>query len=122
MSLDRNEQQASPDFKDNRKPCASTQVVNPVDPSEYALEVDDEQAPPAQLQQSFSGMAAFGFCFAVLNTWVVLLAGLGAGLSSGGPTARGSHRRSNEVHDPLIRCIHLQLSGGSFMPSCVTWH
>jgi hypothetical protein len=65
-------------------------------------------------------MAAFGFCFAVLNTWVVLLAGLGAGLSSGGPTARGSHRRSNEVKDLLIRCIHLQLSGGSFMPLYAT--
>jgi hypothetical protein len=93
MSFDRDEHQASPDFKDNRKPCASTQVVNPVDPSEYALEVDDEQAPPAQLQQSFSGMAAFGFCFAVLNTWVVLLAGLKAGLSSGGPTTRRLRRR-----------------------------
>jgi len=50
------------------------------------IEVDQDGVQPVQLAKSFSSLAAFGFCFAVLNSWVVLLAGLGAGLASGGPT------------------------------------
>lgn len=37
---------------------------------------------------AFSGLSAFGFGFAVLNTWVGLVVGLGAGLAAGGPSAR----------------------------------
>ena len=70
--------------------------VSPASPGAYppngtevvVLEAEDNEALPVQLEKSFTSMAAFGFCFAVLNSWVVLLAGLGAGLSSGGPTAR----------------------------------
>jgi len=37
--------------------------------------------------KAFSNVSAFGFAFAVLNTWVVLVVGLGSALLSGGPSA-----------------------------------
>lgn len=54
----------------------------------FVLQVGDDDVQPVQLENSFSSFAAFGFCFGVLNTWVVLLTGLGAGLISGGPSTR----------------------------------
>lgn len=45
-------------------------------------------------QGSFSVLSAFGFAFAVLNSWCVLVVGLGSGLASGGPSARESLRRT----------------------------
>jgi hypothetical protein len=46
------------------------------------------QTDPPLAKNAFNNLSAFGFSFAVLNTWVVLVVGLGSGLASGGPSAR----------------------------------
>jgi hypothetical protein len=59
-------------------------VVAVVDPTSITPQTNDTPL----VKNAFNGLSAFGFAFSVLNTWVVLVVGLGSGLASGGPSAR----------------------------------
>jgi hypothetical protein len=53
-------------------------------------ELSDASVTPTTTEldkNAFNNLSAFGFSFAVLNTWVVLVVGLGSSLISGGPSA-----------------------------------
>lgn len=86
--------------------CPSDQVAV------QELVVND--SPPEVVTQpldknAFNNLSAFGFCFSVLNTWVVLVVGLGASLMSGGPSA-GKSRAYDLVWiiDHSVLGIHLR--------------
>jgi hypothetical protein len=49
---------------------------------------DDRVADSDIEKASFSFLSAFGLAFSVINSWVVLVVGLGSGLISGGPSVR----------------------------------
>jgi len=87
MSVNESIQQSQKGDSGSKAPPTSPGAHQPNLTEIFVLEAEDDEGLPVQLEKSFTSMAAFGFCFAVLNSWVVLLAGLGAGLSSGGPTA-----------------------------------
>lgn len=61
--------------------------------TEVAVLVDEAAGPSGTVDQAplvknaFSPLGALAFGFAVINSWVVLVVGLGSGLASGGPTA-----------------------------------
>ena len=44
--------------------------------------------PTGVEKDNFTLFGAFGLAFSVINSWVVLVVGLGAGLVAGGPSAR----------------------------------
>lgn len=46
-----------------------------------------EPKPNGLDRNAFSPLTAFGLAFSVINSWVVLVVGLGSGLVSGGPSA-----------------------------------
>jgi hypothetical protein len=50
---------------------------------------DDDNLAGQQIlvKNSFTFINVFSLAFSCINSWVVLVVGLGAGLSSGGPTA-----------------------------------
>lgn len=51
-------------------------------------EVDNIVTPSGIKKDNFTLFGAFGLAFSVINSWVVLVVGLGAGLVAGGPSAR----------------------------------
>jgi hypothetical protein len=77
------------------KLSSSSQDVMPkVDDVIAVVQQAQDQSTPGKGQtdaplakNAFNNLSAFGFSFAVLNTWVVLVVGLGSGLASGGPSA-----------------------------------
>ncbi|KAJ9127373.1 hypothetical protein QFC24_000780 [Naganishia onofrii] len=78
-------------FDDDDKVIATTsEVVNveydksaPSRSRDDSVSVRSEKGPVT----AFSGISAFGLCFAVLNTWCVLVVSLGSGLATGGPSS-----------------------------------
>ncbi|WWC93171.1 hypothetical protein V866_000004 [Kwoniella sp. B9012] len=60
-------------------------TINIVDSDTVA--VNSLQTPKGLDREAFSPLTAFGLAFSVINTWVVLVVGLGSGLVSGGPSA-----------------------------------
>ena len=55
------------------------------------VEVEDAIVTPLGIQKdNFTLFGAFGLAFSVINSWVVIVVGLGAGLVACGPSARGS--------------------------------
>ncbi|OCF57852.1 hypothetical protein L486_05317 [Kwoniella mangroviensis CBS 10435] len=60
-------------------------TINIVDSDTAA--VDGLQTPKGLDREAFGPLTAFGLAFSVINSWVVLVVGLGSGLVSGGPSA-----------------------------------
>jgi hypothetical protein len=69
----------------DKKPSFASPPLEPT----IVAELDVLASSPAadSNAKAFSNVSAFGFAFAVLNTWVVLVVGLGSALLSGGPSA-----------------------------------
>ncbi|WVW83085.1 hypothetical protein I302_105103 [Kwoniella bestiolae CBS 10118] len=71
--------------KPSPKPAAEETVINIVDSDTVA--VAPLETPEGLDTNAFSPLTAFGLAFSVINSWVVLVVGLGSGLISGGPSA-----------------------------------
>lgn len=78
-------------FSGSKKPSSEQLPLGQVTVNELDVGTSSpplEVVPTSNLEKNaFSNLSAFGFCFAVLNTWVVLVVGLGSSLASGGPSA-----------------------------------
>jgi hypothetical protein len=79
------------------------------------VEVENTLATPLGIKRdNFTLFGAFGLAFSVINSWVVLVVGLGAGLVAGGPSARECL-----AVDKVLPLNH-QWCGGSPMPVYAT--
>ncbi|WWC62351.1 uncharacterized protein I303_104947 [Kwoniella dejecticola CBS 10117] len=76
------------DESGSKTPPKQTSVTANVNVLDTDQVIDHHIITPEGLEKNaFSPLTAFGLAFSVINSWVVLVVGLGSGLISGGPSA-----------------------------------